>query len=103
MERDKAIRDFVREAGVTGAGGAGFPTHVKISAGAEVVIANGAECEPLTHVDQELMINYAPEIVAGLRLVMKSTWLFTAARLCCVPPCSTNLVPSLARLGICET
>ncbi|MFN8456173.1 MAG: SLBB domain-containing protein [Anaerolineae bacterium] len=73
MEKDNAIRDFVCEAGVTGAGGAGFPTHVKISASAEVVIANGAECEPLSHVDQELMINYAPEIVAGLRLAMQST------------------------------
>lgn len=73
MEKDRVIRDLVREAGVTGAGGAGFPTHVKISASAEVIIANGAECEPLTHVDQELMINHAPEIVAGLRLVMQST------------------------------
>lgn len=73
MEKDTAIRDLVREAGVIGAGGAGFPTHVKIAANAEVVIANGAECEPLTHVDQELLIRHAPDVVAGLRAVMNST------------------------------
>lgn len=73
MERVKAIQDAVREAGVTGAGGAGFPTHIKMASRAEVVIANGAECEPLTHVDQELMIHHAPEVVAGLRAAMQST------------------------------
>lgn len=65
--------EAVKNAGVVGAGGAGFPTHIKISSKAEVVIANGAECEPLTHVDQELMIHYAPEIVAGMKAVMQST------------------------------
>jgi Na+-translocating ferredoxin:NAD+ oxidoreductase RnfC subunit len=67
------IGDLVRAAGVIGAGGAGFPTHIKIAANAEVVIANGAECEPLSHVDQELMIHEPHAIVAGLRLVMEST------------------------------
>lgn len=70
---DKAIADLVQQAGVTGAGGAGFPTHVKLSSRAEVVIANGAECEPLTHVDQELMIHHAPEVVSGLEAVIKAT------------------------------
>ncbi len=73
MEKATQIKDAVREAGVTGAGGAGFPTHVKVAAEAEVVIANGAECEPLSHVDQELMINHAPKVVVGLRAVMQST------------------------------
>lgn len=73
MEKVTQIQEAVREAGVIGAGGAGFPTHVKLAAQAEVAIANGAECEPLTHVDQELMINHAPEVVAGLRAVMQST------------------------------
>ena len=36
-------------------GGAGFPTHVKVNAKAEYVIINGAECEPLLRVDQQLM------------------------------------------------
>jgi Na+-translocating ferredoxin:NAD+ oxidoreductase RnfC subunit len=73
VENVKDIKTLVREAGVTGAGGAGFPTHIKIAATAEVVIANGAECEPLTHVDQELMIHHAPEVIAGLRAAMQST------------------------------
>ncbi len=70
---DKAIADLVQAAGVTGAGGAGFPTHIKLAARSEVVIANGAECEPLSHVDQELMIHHAPEVVAGLQAVMRAT------------------------------
>ena len=70
---DKAIATLVQQAGVTGAGGAGFPTHVKLSSRAEVVIANGAECEPLTHVDQELMIHHASEVVAGLEAVIQAT------------------------------
>ena len=45
------IVEQVRAAGVVGAGGAGFPTHVKLGAKAEYVIANGAECEPLLRVE----------------------------------------------------
>ena len=63
----------VRRAGVVGAGGAGFPTHVKIGAQVEFVIANGAECEPLMHKDAELMARHAPEILAGMRAVMAAT------------------------------
>ena len=46
---------LVEQAGVVGAGGAGFPTHVKLKAQADTVIINGAECEPLLRVDQQLM------------------------------------------------
>ena len=49
----------IRKSGLRGRGGAGFPTHLKLANRAEVVIANGAECEPLVHVDQELMIEQA--------------------------------------------
>jgi len=63
----------VKNAGVVGAGGAGFPSHVKLASEVEVIIANGAECEPLTHVDQELMIHQADRVVAGLRLAMQAT------------------------------
>ena len=41
------IVDKVRAAGVVGAGGAGFPTHVKLQFEVEQVLANGASCEPL--------------------------------------------------------
>lgn len=61
----------IREAGVVGAGGAGFPTHIKINNKAEVVIANGAECEPLLRVDRQVMENFADNIVTGLQTVME--------------------------------
>ena len=72
MDRDEII-SLMREAGIVGAGGAGFPTYVKAGSKAEVVIANGAECEPLTHVDKELIMAHAPLIVAGMQAIMDST------------------------------
>ena len=63
----------VRRAGVVGAGGAGFPAHVKVGAQVEYVIANGAECEPLLHKDAELMARHAGEIVTGVEAVMAAT------------------------------
>ncbi|HOU53094.1 MAG TPA: SLBB domain-containing protein [Myxococcota bacterium] len=61
-----------REAGVVGAGGAGFPTEVKVRARADTVIANGAECEPLLVTDQRVLIHHAEEVLAGLRAVGES-------------------------------
>ncbi|MDR1954096.1 MAG: SLBB domain-containing protein [Clostridiales Family XIII bacterium] len=68
-----SIVDNVKKAGVIGAGGAGFPTHVKINAKAEYVIGNGAECEPLLRVDQQLMALHADKVIAGLKYVMEAT------------------------------
>jgi RnfABCDGE-type electron transport complex C subunit len=67
------IVEKVKAAGVVGAGGAGFPTHVKIAARVDTVIANGAECEPLLHCDQHLMAARPDEVVQGLRLVMQAS------------------------------
>jgi len=52
--------------GIVGAGGAGFPTHVKMGAKAEFFLLNAAECEPLLHKDKELLAHYPEEIVAGM-------------------------------------
>jgi len=60
-------------AGVVGAGGAGFPTHIKAKANTEIVLANGAECEPLIHKDYELMLHFPAEIIKGLELLVEST------------------------------
>ena len=57
---------LVESAGIVGAGGAGFPTHVKLNAKAETVIINGAECEPLLRVDQQLMAKQAGRLLAAL-------------------------------------
>ena len=64
--------DKVREAGVVGAGGAGFPTYVKYQSQAEIVLANGAECEPLLYKDKELMRVFPEEVKKGLELVAET-------------------------------
>ncbi|WP_406678364.1 4Fe-4S dicluster domain-containing protein [Neomoorella carbonis] len=53
------IAELAREGGVVGAGGAGFPTHIKLDAQVEYVVVNGAECEPLLMVDQMLLVRDA--------------------------------------------
>lgn len=60
----------VQSAGVVGAGGAGFPTHVKLNAKADTVIINGAECEPLLRVDQQLMDRQAEKLLTALDLIV---------------------------------
>jgi Na+-translocating ferredoxin:NAD+ oxidoreductase RnfC subunit len=65
--------DLVREAGVVGAGGAGFPTHVKIDNRIEILIANGTECDPLLHADQNLMARHPREVLKGLKLLREAT------------------------------
>lgn len=60
------------ESGVVGAGGAGFPTHIKAQSTVEYLLANGAECEPLLHKDYELMVNFAPEVLMGMDLMRQS-------------------------------
>jgi Na+-translocating ferredoxin:NAD+ oxidoreductase RnfC subunit len=67
------LSDVLKDMGVVGAGGGGFPTHVKASSRVESVIANGAECEPLIHKDYEIMCRYPREIVAGLSLMIDAT------------------------------
>ena len=57
---------------MVGAGGGGFPTHVKLAANADTVIANGAECEPLLHKDAVVMEKHAAELVRGMQLAMES-------------------------------
>ena len=56
----------VAQAGVVGAGGAGFPTHVKLAATADTVLINAAECEPLLHKDKEVLRNHADAVIEGL-------------------------------------
>ena len=63
----------IREAGIVGEGGAGFPTHVKVNCKAECVIANGAECEPLLRVDQQIMQFFPERVVDGVVRLMEQT------------------------------
>lgn len=64
----------IKDAGVTGMGGAGFPTFIKLTpppgTKAECVILNGVECEPYITADYRLMLEHADEIIEGLKLLM---------------------------------
>ncbi|EGW39502.1 4Fe-4S dicluster domain-containing protein [Desulfosporosinus sp. OT] len=74
--KDISTKDIslnVREAGVVGAGGAGFPTHVKLSAQAEIVVVNAAECEPMLKTDQQLAARFPEQVVKGLTLALEAT------------------------------
>lgn len=62
----------VREAGVVGAGGAGFPAYIKYAAAVDTLIANGAECEPLLYKDKELMRLFPEEVRKGIELVAEA-------------------------------
>ena len=66
----------IKDAGIVGMGGAGFPTHVKLSppkgCKAEFVIVNGAECEPYITSDYRLMMEHPDEILVGVALLMKA-------------------------------
>lgn len=64
------IIDWTRKAGVVGAGGGGFPAHVKFASKADIVIGNGAECEPLLHKDAAVIEHRARDVVRGIELVM---------------------------------
>jgi Na+-translocating ferredoxin:NAD+ oxidoreductase RnfC subunit len=64
------LAEQLRESGVVGAGGGGFPTYVKAQAQVEFVLANGAECEPLIHKDAELMKHFPEPILSGMISLM---------------------------------
>jgi len=67
----KILLEQVAEAGVVGAGGAGFPTHVKLGAKADTVLVNAAECEPLLHKDKEILRACADLVLDGLAAAME--------------------------------
>ena len=62
------LLEKIKNAGIIGAGGAGFPTHVKLAAKADYILLNGAECEPLLRVDQQLMEFYPDEVIRGFEM-----------------------------------
>ena len=66
-----SIVDKIRDAGIVGCGGAGFPTHAKLKGKIEYLIINGAECEPLLRTDRYIMRNYAPNLVKALVAMKK--------------------------------
>ncbi len=61
--------DIAKEAGIIGAGGAGFPTYVKLSNPVRNIVVNGAECEPMMHGDQWIMESRSDDLVTALKMV----------------------------------
>lgn len=73
--KKEEIIGIIREAGIVGLGGAGFPTSVKLSPPEgtviDTVILNGAECEPFLTCDHRLMLESPDDIITGLQIIMK--------------------------------
>lgn len=70
----KIINERIKEAGITGKGGAGFPTHIKYDTddeGLNFLIVNGAESEPYSTTDNRVTIEYAPEIIRMVDILHK--------------------------------
>lgn len=71
------IKEIVAEAGIVGLGGATFPTKVKLTPPpgmhADILIINGAECEPFLTNDHALMLSCPDEIIEGVRFIMRAT------------------------------
>ena len=68
------LMGIIREAGIVGMGGASFPTHVKLSSGigkVDTIIINMSECEPYITADDRLAQEYAPEMISGIKILMK--------------------------------
>ncbi len=69
------IRSIVKEAGIVGLGGAGFPTHVKLTPKDEnaidYIIVNGAECEPYLTSDYRIMVEEPEKVVGGLKVILQ--------------------------------
>ena len=55
--------EIIRNAGIVGAGGAGFPSHVKFDTNVDTLIVNAAECEPMIHVDKQLLEKYFTKVL----------------------------------------
>lgn len=69
------IRNIIKDAGIVGMGGAGFPTNVKLTPKnadeIDSIIVNGAECEPYLTSDYRRMLEYPHKVVEGLKVVLK--------------------------------
>ncbi|MCP4119099.1 MAG: electron transport complex protein RnfC [Desulfobacteraceae bacterium] len=69
----ETIIEKVKQAGIVGAGGAGFPTHVKVNAKVDTVLVNGASCEPLLMSDPYLLEQEIDTVIKGLKAVLDAT------------------------------
>ena len=68
------IVEIIKEAGIVGMGGAGFPTSVKLKPAKPVdtILLNGCECEPLLTADHRVLLEYADDVIFGLKAMLKA-------------------------------
>ena len=65
------LKEIMKEAGIVGAGGAGFPAYAKLADGADTLLINGAECEPLLYTDYIILKRETPMVLAGIKAVLE--------------------------------
>ncbi len=65
------LKEIMKEAGIVGAGGAGFPSYAKLADGADTLVINGAECEPLLYTDYILLQKELPMVLEGIKSVLE--------------------------------
>lgn len=64
-----SLLEQIKDAGIVGCGGAGFPSHIKLNCNVEYLIINAAECEPLLRTDRWLILHKAAEIITAVQLM----------------------------------
>lgn len=94
------IRQAVKDAGIVGMGGAGFPTHIKLTPkddnGIDYILVNGAECEPYLTSDYRMMLEEPEKIVGGLNVILR---LFDKAKgLICIEDNKPDAIEKLSKL-----
>lgn len=67
------LKNLMRDFGILGAGGAGFPSYAKLAQGADLLLINGAECEPLLYTDYILLKNELSTVLTGINQILSGT------------------------------
>ncbi len=67
------LKALMKNAGLVGAGGAGFPSYAKLAEGADTLLINGSECEPLLYTDYAILSRELPTVLAGAGAVLDGT------------------------------
>ena len=67
------LKELMKAAGIIGAGGAGFPSYAKLAEGADTLLINGAECEPLLYTDYFLLKRELTLVLSGINAVLDNT------------------------------
>ena len=67
------LKRLMKDAGIIGAGGAGFPSYAKLAEGADTLLINGAECEPLLYTDYMILKRELSLVLSGINAVLENT------------------------------